>query len=246
MAGDWASGRYRAWYAGLLRLYPRPFRVRFGEAMAQTFGDLCREQRGVAWMLPVFCETFAGMIRENMMYMPDLGRTMVRVALGALVALMAPLVGSRVVPGWNWPVKAFVLVYVLFFLTGMAYALISRRMGAWSYKAGVGVALVAGFAFGWSNMVHTSESDNPANLLYFSVLAVGCVGAWLARLRAGGLAWTLFAMVATLGVVAVMVPSGAPPYHERNAVGHVAYAVLFGVAGLLFRHANRAAGPAAP
>jgi hypothetical protein len=41
-----------------------------------------------------------------------------------------------------------VIVYVLFFGTGMAYAVVSRKMGAWSYKAGIAVALVAGFAFG--------------------------------------------------------------------------------------------------
>ena len=35
---------YRAVYAVLLRLYPRPFRKRFGEGMAQTFNDLCRER----------------------------------------------------------------------------------------------------------------------------------------------------------------------------------------------------------
>ena len=40
------------------------------------------------------------------------------------------------------------IVYVLFFGTGMAYAVVSRKMGAWSYKAGIAVALVAGFAFG--------------------------------------------------------------------------------------------------
>jgi len=75
---------------------------------------------------------------------------------------------------------------------------IARKMGAWSYKAGVGVALVAGFALGWSNMVHVADSENPANLVYFSVLAVGVVGAWLSRLEARGLARTLFAMAATL------------------------------------------------
>ena len=36
---------YRAVYGVLLRLYPRPFRERFGEGMAQTFRDLCREHR---------------------------------------------------------------------------------------------------------------------------------------------------------------------------------------------------------
>ena len=45
MATDIAVRRYRTWYAMLLRLYPRPFRERFGEGMAQTFHDLCREHR---------------------------------------------------------------------------------------------------------------------------------------------------------------------------------------------------------
>jgi len=43
MATNVAGQRYRTWYAKLLRLYPRPFRERFGEGMAQTFHDLCRE-----------------------------------------------------------------------------------------------------------------------------------------------------------------------------------------------------------
>ena len=37
MATNVAGRRYRTWYAMLLRLYPRPFRERFGEGMAQTF-----------------------------------------------------------------------------------------------------------------------------------------------------------------------------------------------------------------
>ena len=204
MATNDAGRRYRTAYAMLLRLYPRPFRERFGEGMAQTFHDLCREYRdagrglfGLAvW---IFSETLGGIVMENIMRMNQLSKTMLRVALGALAALMVPLVASRVVEGWNWHAGAFVFVYVLFFATGMAYALIARRMGAWSYKIGVGVALVAGFALGWSNMVHVADSENPANLVYYSVLAVGGVGAWLAQLKARGLARTLFVMAATLG-----------------------------------------------
>ncbi len=44
MATNVAGRRYGTWYAMPLRLYPRPFRERFGEAMAQTFHDLCRER----------------------------------------------------------------------------------------------------------------------------------------------------------------------------------------------------------
>lgn len=62
--------RYRTCYAKLLRLYPKPYRERFGEAMEQTFNDLCRERvkagsglfRLVLW---AFLETFAALLREN-------------------------------------------------------------------------------------------------------------------------------------------------------------------------------------
>jgi hypothetical protein len=114
-------------------------------------------------------------------------------------------------------------------------------MGAWSYKAGVGVALAAGFALGWSTMVQTADSGHPERLWYLSVLGVGFIGACLARLKAPGLAVTLFAMAATLALIAVMLPSGAPPDMAwRMAVGHGVYLVLFVASGLMFRHASLA------
>ena len=173
--------------------------------------------------------------------MTQMSKTLLRVALVALGLLMVPLVASRVVDGWNWSPGTFVFVYLLFFGTALAYALIARKMGAWSYKAGVGVALVAGFALGWSNMVHVADSENPANLVYYSVLVIGAVGAWLARLKSQGLARTLFAMAATLALIAVLLPSGAPPYLARNmAIGHGVFVALFIASGLLFRHASLA------
>jgi hypothetical protein len=246
MATNVAGRRYRTWYAMLLRLYPRSFRERFGEGMAQTFHDLCQERKGArrglfGFALWTFCETLVGIVKENTTHMPQLAKTMLRVALGALAVLMAPLVASQFVEGWNWPVGAFVRVYVLFFGTGLVFALVARRMGAWSYKAGVGVALVAGFALGWSTMVQTADSGHPERLWYLSVLVVGFIGACLARLKAPGLAVTLFAMAATLALIAVMLPSGAPPAMARNmAIGHGVFVALFTASGLLFRHSSLA------
>jgi hypothetical protein len=62
--------RYRNWYAKLLRLYPKPYRERFGEGMEQTFNDLCRErvkaEKGLfSFALWTFFETSAAIIREN-------------------------------------------------------------------------------------------------------------------------------------------------------------------------------------
>jgi hypothetical protein len=244
MATEAAVRRYRAWYALLLRLYPGPFRERFGEGMAQTFCDVCRERGDARWgvfglALWMYFETFVGIVRENTTQMPEMGKTMLRVALVALGLLMVPLVASRVVPGWNWPAGTFVFVYVLFFGTGMAYAVIARRMGAWPYKAGVGMALVTGFVLGWSSMVHVTGTENPANFAYYSVLVVGCVGAWVARLEARGLARTLFAMAGLLGLIALLLPSGAPPEMARRmATGHGVEVALFTASGLLFRRAS--------
>ena len=246
MATNVAVRRYRTCYAMLLRLYPRPFRERFAEGMAQTFHDLCREHRDAGrglfgFALWIFCETLGGIVMENIMRMNQLGKTTLRVALGALAVWMVPLVASQFFEDWHWGVGGFIRVYVLFFLTGMVMALVARRMGVWSYKAGVGVALVAGFALGWSNMVQVADSGHPENLVYYSVLAVGIVGACLARLKARGLALTLFAMAATLALIAVILPSGAPPdMAQRMAIGHGVFVVLFVASGLMFRHASLA------
>jgi|SRR5215469_2660363 len=246
MASDLAGQPYRTWYAMLLRLYPRSFRERFGEGMAQTFHDLCRERsdarRGLfGFALWIFCETLAGIVREHITRMSQLGKTARRVALGALAVWMAPVVAAQFVEDWHWGVGGFVFVYVLFFLTGMAYAVIARKMGAWSYKAGVGVALVAGFALGWSTMVQTADSGHPERLWYLSVLVVGFVGACLARLKAPGLAVTLFAMAAVLALISVALPSGAPSDMAlRMAIGHGVFVALFTASGLLFRHATLA------
>jgi peptidoglycan/LPS O-acetylase OafA/YrhL len=242
-----AGQRYHACYAMLLRLYPRPFRERFAEGMAQTFRDLCREhsdagRRLFGFALWIFFETMGGIVMENIMRMNQLGKTMLRVALVSLALLMVPLVASQFFEDWHWGVGGFVRVYVLFFATGMAMALVARRMGVWSYKAGVCVALVAGFALGWSTMVQTADSGHPERLWYLSVLVVGLIGALLARLQPRGLAGTLFAMAATLALIAVIQPSGAPPdMARRMAIGHGVYVVLFVASGLMFRHASLAA-----
>src|SRR5437773_2942760 len=126
MATDVAGRRYRTWYVMLLRLYPRPFRERFGEGMAQTFHDLCRECRDpglglFGFAVWIFFETSVGIVKENTTHMPQMVKTMLRVALGALAALMVPLVASRLVEGWHWTAGGFVFVYVLFFALGMTY-----------------------------------------------------------------------------------------------------------------------------
>jgi hypothetical protein len=88
-------------------------------------------------------------------------------------------------------------------------------------------------------MVHVADSGHPERFVYYSVLVVGLVGALLSRLKARGLAYTLFAMAAVYTLIAVILPSGAPPDLARNmAMGHVVFVVMLIASGLLFRHAS--------
>jgi CHASE2 domain-containing sensor protein len=114
-------------------------------------------------------------------------------------------------------------------------------MGVWSYKVATVMGVVAGLALGWSTMVQTADSGHPERLWYLSVLVVGLIGACLARLKAPGLAITLFAMATVLALISVVLPSGAPPDMAlRMAIGHGAVIALFTASGLLFRHASLA------
>ena len=60
-------------YRKLLSLYPRTFRDRFGESMAQTFDDLYLRQKrqsvqgGLGFVLWIFVETTIGIVREHLL-----------------------------------------------------------------------------------------------------------------------------------------------------------------------------------
>ena len=71
----------RILYKKLLALYPGGFREQFGEAMEQTFNDLCNERKQQAergffgFALWMFTETFIGIIKEHLIQIKR-GKTM--------------------------------------------------------------------------------------------------------------------------------------------------------------------------
>jgi hypothetical protein len=99
--------RYRNRYAKLLRLYPKAYRERFGEAMEQTFDDLCRDRvkagKGLfGFALWTFFETFAGIFRETVtvIIMQTLTkRTAYRTAIGLAVTASLLLVWMSLAVG---------------------------------------------------------------------------------------------------------------------------------------------------
>lgn len=116
------------------------------------------------------------------------------------------------------------------------------------YRFAVGLALTAAFLIVWLNVAAGLigiEDDDPANLLYVGVLAIGCFGVIVARLQPRGLSRTMFATAlaqALVGVVALKLPNTASSV--QIVILHGVFVSLFAGAALLFRYAARNGFPA--
>ncbi len=67
---DNSIGKYKNFYANLVRLYPAKFQERFAEPMIQTFGDMCLERAEAeenlrSFAIRTYAETFLQIIKEQ-------------------------------------------------------------------------------------------------------------------------------------------------------------------------------------
>jgi hypothetical protein len=252
MGPDRAIGRYRRWYAHLLRFYPRPFRERFGEPMAQTFTDLCRERtdrnRGLhAFALGAFAETSAQIMRENMTQLMQTnnlirwGRwVLVTVALLAVPALlMAFNIGvpdpGQGIEGVNWGPMDFATMGVLILGSGLLFEYASSRGGSIAHKAAVGIAVLAGLGLLWVNLAVGMMDVENANLMYVLVLFVALVGAAIGRFEPREAS---IAMFATAGAHAIVAAIGLIANLGPTILADAFFVLAWVASGLLFRQAG--------
>ena len=254
MASDRAIGRYRRWYSRLLRLYPRPFQERFGEPMAQTFTDLCRERtdgdRGLhAFALGTFAETAAQIMRENMTQLMQT-RAVLRWVLITAAVLAVPLLAMVLklgVPdpgsgtdGVNWGPMDFATMGVLILGSGLLYEYASSRAGTLAHRAAVGIAVAAGLFLIWVNLAVGMMDTDPGNLMYVLVLFVALIGAAIARFEPREASIAMFATAAAQAIVAVIaLVAGLGPTLPADAF----FVAAWVASGLLFRQASVASAP---
>lgn len=113
-----------------------------------------------------------------------------------------------------------------------------------SYRVAFGVGLAGALLLGWANgaVGLIGNEDNPANLLYGAVAAVGFFGSLLARFQPRGMARTLF----TAAVVQLLVPVFAlfiwpaqTAWGKPGVLGVIVlnsfFAIFFLVSALLFQ-----------
>lgn len=162
--------------------------------------------------------------------------------------LLAPLVAMRFTPEVDWSVFDFTVAYVLLAGTGLTYRLITSRATSVIYRAAAALAVLGWLSLVWVNLAagFIGDEQNPANLLYGGVVAVGLLGMVLSRLRPTGLARTLFATAA----VQFLVPFVALFFWSPQSAGaglevfilNFCWVLLFVASGLLFARAARPAG----
>jgi hypothetical protein len=172
-------------------------------------------------------------------------RRATRVVLVAALILMVPLVAMQVSGQVAWTPFDFAVAGALLVGTGLAYELAASRARNVAYRAAVGLALAGALLLVWVDLAVglIGSEDNPANLMYLGVLAIGIVGAILARLRPLGMARALLATAlaqAAVAVIAVVLRLGAPANSPVELLlGNGLFVALFAGSASLFRHAAR-------
>lgn len=121
----------------------------------------------------------------------------------------------------------------------------TTKTGNLAYRAAIGVALAAAFILVWLSLgvgVIGKDGD-PANLMYFGVLAVGIIGALIARFQPHGMARALFATAlaqALVAVIALIAGLGYPWSGPLEILGLTGFFVaLWLISAWLFRKVAR-------
>jgi MFS family permease len=171
-------------------------------------------------------------------------------ALILLIPFVLTLLGDGVEGhGWHWTLGDFLVAFVLLFGTGLASELLASKSANAAYRCAVGIAVVAALLLVWVNAaVGMIGDDNPANVLYVGVIAVGIMGASITRLHLHGMARTLCVMAMAQMVVPVLALILWPTDFAPGVVGVFAlngvFAALWLLSAWLFRQAAREHTPA--
>jgi len=172
-----------------------------------------------------------------------------RPAIVTAFLLMIPLVAMRFTQEVNWTSFDFIVAGILLFGSGLTYELVSRQGSTFVYRAAVGLAVGTALFLIWANLAVgvIGDEGDPANAMYVGVLAIGMLGAVIARLQAQGMAWVLFAMAAAQILAAVIALIAFFPTVRDEPPGLVGFcmlnlffAALFSGSALLFQAAARA------
>lgn len=160
--------------------------------------------------------------------------------------LVAPAIAMRFTDEVRWTISDFVFAGIVLIGAGGIAELTVRASGAWSYRFGAGLAVLASALLLWFNgaVGIIGSEDHPANMLYLGVIIAAFVGAVASRFRAAGLARAMASaavLQVAIGVVAVWRGwgEGSENWPRPVIVLSIVFGLLWLASAALF---NRAAG----
>lgn len=167
---------------------------------------------------------------------------------GAATLLLLPAVAMQFDVGVDWSVGDFIVMGALFAVCCGTVEFGARASASWAYRAGVGVAVLAGFLLIWINLavgIIGPDDGDPINLIFAAAIAVAVAGAAIARGRPAGSARAMAA--AALAQVAVAAIALVGDFGAGEPVWPWGFALLMGFftflwlsSAWLFRTAARA------
>lgn len=153
----------------------------------------------------------------------------------------------------EWTAMDFAVVAIMFFGTGLAYVLLTHKRKEALYRLAVALSAATGLLLFWSNLAVgiIGSEDEPANLMYFGVLAVAFIGSVISRFQPRGLA---VAMWVTAGAQVLTIVIALLAGWQRLAESSVTeiigincfFALLWATSGLLFRWVKKENTPYIP
>jgi hypothetical protein len=117
-----------------------------------------------------------------------------------------PIVAMQFTKKMAWDETDFIVWGVMLVAACAAYELATRMTRNGAYRAAVGLAVLAAFMLIWINLAVgiIGSEDNPANLMYGGVLALGVGGAIVTRCRPRGMARVLVGMACAQALTAIV------------------------------------------
>ena len=178
-------------------------------------------------------------------------KTGYRPALATAFILLLPMLAMQFTDEVVWNLADFAVAGILLFGAGLTYELVARKSGDITYRAAAGVAVAAVLILIWlvGAVGVIGEEGDRADLMYGGVLAVGIVGAVIARFRPLGMARALLATAIAQALVAVIALIAGKHQAPISSVFEILglngfFVALFIGSAWLFRHAARTQPPA--
>ncbi len=123
----------------------------------------------------------------------------------AACLLLLPLLAMQFTTEVNWDATDFLVFGSMLLAACGSYELAVRMSANRAYRAGFGIAILVAFVTVWINLAVgiIGDENNPANLIFFGVLALAIIAAAVASFRPVGMVRAMLVTAVVQGLAGI-------------------------------------------